>query len=223
MLQSTSPGPSVQPRSSGSVQKPSDNIPKLPSESGSLPQIEPGMARDWVMAGSAVIVDVREIDEHAREHIDGAVHMPLSTFQPGRLARSVDSGKVLILHCRGGSRSADACTRVLAEPELSGLRVFSMAGGLEAWKRAGLPVRIDARVSRLSVMRQVQLVVGAAVLLGAALTHFVHPAFIIMPAFFGAGLTFAGATGTCALATILGLLPWNRVPTASACTLGCRS
>jgi hypothetical protein len=38
----------------------------------------------------------------------------------------------------------------------------------------------------------------------------VHPALVAIPAFFGAGLTFAGATGTCALASVLGRMPWNR-------------
>jgi hypothetical protein len=45
---------------------------------------------------------------------------------------------------------------------------------------------------------------------GAALAWFVHPTFIAIPAFFGAGLTFAGVSGTCALASIIGKMPWNK-------------
>jgi hypothetical protein len=75
----------------------------------------------------------------------------------------------------------------------------------------------------MSIMRQVQLVVGVGVLIGAALAWWVHPGFVIIPAFLGAGLAFAGATGTCGLAAVLSRMPWNRgAPAAASCsTSGC--
>jgi hypothetical protein len=42
------------------------------------------------------------------------------------------------------------------------------------------------------------------------LAAFVSPWFLILPAFLGAGLTFAGLTGTCGMASALGMMPWNR-------------
>jgi CHASE2 domain-containing sensor protein len=72
-------------------------------------------------------------------------------------------------------------------------------------------VRLDTRVSGWSVMRQVQLTIGACVLAGSALAWFVDPRFVAVPAFFGAGLCFAGLTGTCGLAAVIGWMPWNRV------------
>jgi hypothetical protein len=39
----------------------------------------------------------------------------------------------------------------------------------------------------------------------------VSPWFLLISAFFGAGLTFAGATGTCGLALRLMEMPWNRL------------
>lgn len=90
-----------------------------------------------------------------------------------------------------------------------------LGGGIEAWKKAGLPTVVNTGVSRISVMRQVQLVIGVSVLVGSALAWFVDPRFVAIPAFFGAGLTFAGATGTCALASLIARLPWNRVATAA--------
>ena len=116
-----------------------------------------------------------------------------------------------MLHCKGGKRSADACrlSAGLTGPG-TGLTVVSLAGGIEAWKHDGLPVETDTRVSDISVMRQVQLIIGSFVLAGSALAWLVDPIFLGVPAFFGAGLFFAGATGTCALATLVGKLPWNR-------------
>jgi hypothetical protein len=116
-----------------------------------------------------------------------------------------------MLHCKSGKRSADAASACAD----SGIPVLVMLGGLEAWKAANLPTLINTSVTRINIMRQVQLVVGSLTLVGSALAWFVHPAFIALPAFLGAGLTFAGASGTCALATLLSFLPWNRAQSAS--------
>jgi hypothetical protein len=48
------------------------------------------------------------------------------------------------------------------------------------------------------------------VLTGVALGVLVNPWFLAVAAFFGAGLTFAGTTGTCGLALVLMKMPWNR-------------
>ena len=95
---------------------------------------------------------------------------------------------------------------------------------MNAWRRAGLPVREGRK--RLAIDRQVQLIVGLMVLTSTALGALVHPWFLAIAAFFGAGLTFAGATGTCALAMLLTKLPWNRPlappseSTGSVCAAG---
>ena len=48
------------------------------------------------------------------------------------------------------------------------------------------------------------------VLAGVALGSTVSTAFYIVAGFVGAGLMFAGLTGSCALARVLRLMPWNR-------------
>lgn len=162
--------------------------------------------------GEVALIDVREPDEHARERIIGARPLPLSRFNPAQAASFAQAGQSVAFHCRGGKRSLDAC-RLAAALADRGIPVLNMTGGIEAWKRDGLPVETDARVSRISVMRQVQLVIGASVLAGCALTWFVDARFVAIPAFFGAGLVFAGASGTCALASLIGAMPWNRAAT----------
>ena len=52
---------------------------------------------------------------------------------------------------------------------------------------------------RLAVDRQVQLIAGVMVVTGAIFGVLVSPWFLGLAAFFGAGLAFAGATGTCGL------------------------
>ena len=125
-----------------------------------------------------------------------------------------------MIQCKSGRRSADAC-RLAAPLAAAGLPVFSLAGGIDAWKKENLPVELNTNVSGISVMRQVQLLIGVSVLAGSALAWFVHPAFVGIPAFFGAGLTFAGATGTCALATVIGMMPWNKAAAGNgSCSAG---
>jgi Protein of unknown function (DUF2892) len=62
----------------------------------------------------------------------------------------------------------------------------------------------------LSLERQVRITVGSFVLLGVMLGWLVHPVFFGLSAFMGAGLIFAGVTDTCALAAVMGRMPWNQ-------------
>lgn len=183
----------------------------------------PTEVRAWLQAGECVLIDVREPDEHARERIAGSRLIPLSRFDPQQAAAMARPGQKIVLHCRSGRRSSDAC-RMAASLANTGNTVINMSGGIEAWKKEALPVEVNTRVAGISVMRQVQLVVGLCVLVGSALAWFVDPRLVAIPAFFGAGLTFAGATGTCALASVIGWMPWNRARGAGAtCAAGsCR-
>ncbi|WP_353203718.1 DUF2892 domain-containing protein [Sphingomonas sp.] len=64
------------------------------------------------------------------------------------------------------------------------------------------------------MMRQVQIVAGSLVLTGVVLGWLVSPYFFGVSAFVGAGLTFAGISGFCGMARLLGYLPWNRAVAA---------
>jgi rhodanese-related sulfurtransferase len=174
----------------------------------SLPTIDVVRAHRLLDEG-AILVDIREADERAREHVPGARHNPLS-----RLA-SVDAGgaKAVIFHCRSGARTAANAQRLAA---VANCAAYTLEGGLEAWKKAGLPVNVDAR-QPIEIMRQVQIAAGSLVLAGVALGIWVAPAFLALSAFVGAGLVFAGATGWCGMARLLAYMPWNRrVPKAVA-------
>lgn len=180
--------------------------------------ISPREAHDLLRQDAARLVDVREPDEYAAERIPGATLLPLSKFHPDSLTRF--AGKPILIHCRSGRRSADACRLALAgNPDLD---VRNVSGGILAWKEQGLPTVSGSGGGeqgggggggvRISVMRQVQIIIGLGVLLGAGLAWFKHPAWVLVDAFFGAGLVFAGATGTCGMAAVVAALPWNRTP-----------
>lgn len=55
-----------------------------------------------------------------------------------------------------------------------------------------------------------RIVAGAMVLTGVILGRFVHPAFLLISAFVGAGLIFAGITDWCGMGLLLAKMPWNQ-------------
>jgi rhodanese-related sulfurtransferase len=84
----------------------------------------------------AVLVDVREPGEFAAVRIAGAALYPISTFAL-RYA-DLPRDRPLLVMCAAGSRSLAATAHLLRNgwPD-----VVNVAGGIEAWQRAGLPVR----------------------------------------------------------------------------------
>ena len=170
-----------------------------------LHTITPEDAARLLREGGATLVDVREADEHARERIPGARNLPLSRLEEAELA--VHQGKPVLFHCRSGARTAGNADRLAAKAGLC--EAYVVEGGLDAWKRAGLPVAEDRR-QPIELMRQVQIAAGSMVVLGVLLGAFVTPGFYLLSGFVGAGLVFAGVTGTCGLARVLRMMPWNR-------------
>jgi sulfur dioxygenase len=152
------------------------------------------------------LLDVRSQLEFESERIDGARLIPLHQLDT-RLAEIPESADVVVV-CRTGVRATVAAEAL----GRAGRRARVLEGGMNAWRRAQLPIREGRK--RLAVDRQVQLIAGLMVLTSVGFGLTVSPWFLAVAAFFGAGLTFAGATGTCGLALVLMKMPWNR-PLAS--------
>jgi predicted branched-subunit amino acid permease len=74
----------------------------------------------------------------------------------------------------------------------------------------------------VSLERQVRIAAGTLVLVGAVLGWLVHPGFMGLSAFVGAGLVFAGVTDTCGMGMLLARMPWNQVrDSAGQCGAAC--
>lgn len=177
----------------------------------SLATLSPTEAKRLLDQG-AILVDIREADEHARENIPGARLVPLSQLEQTDLA--LPEGQRVIFHCKSGARTQGNATRLAAKAG-SACDAYILEGGLDAWKKAGLPVAFDRR-QPLELQRQVQIGAGSMAFLGTVLGLFVSPWFFVIPAFVGAGLTMAGITGFCGMARILKKAPWNRAAYAQS-------
>lgn len=169
----------------------------------SIRRITPEQAQNLLRSGAALI-DIRDADEHARERIPQARSAPLADI--GKTALPVGNASSVIFHCRSGNRTESHADRLGSS---SACETYLLDGGIDAWKKAGLPVLTDSR-QPLELMRQVQIAAGLLVLCGVLLGSTVSPLFYALSGCVGAGLMFAGATGTCAMARLLKMMPWNR-------------
>lgn len=86
----------------------------------------------------AVLLDVREDDEWAAGHIEGALHVPMNTI-PQRLASEPgifhpEGGLVIV--CKVGGRSA----QVTAWLQMQGVDALNLEGGVIQWMAVGRPL-----------------------------------------------------------------------------------
>ena len=112
---------------------------------GTLHELEAHQVHELLKSRQAVLIDVREPGEFEAERIPGALLFPLSGFDPHSLP--LEGQKRIVFQRGTGRRSAQAARLVLA----SGLaEATHLAGGIAAWKRAGLAVtRYDPATGRL--------------------------------------------------------------------------
>lgn len=153
--------------------------------------------------GGIKLIDVREPAEHRCECIAGSACASLSSVEGSDLSNV----KKVVVFCKAGGRSAEAAKKLLEKnPELE---VYSLEGGIEAWKEAGFDVeRLGGSVIPLD--RQVLIAAGLFTFIGTILGHTASSNFYIVPAFMGLGLMFAGVTGICTLSKVLAKMPWNQ-------------
>jgi rhodanese-related sulfurtransferase len=168
--------------------------------------ISPQQLAERCKSGKIDLLDVRTPVEFREVHAAEARNVPLDRLDPATVMQYRNGNNVepLYLICRSGSRGQQACEKFLA----AGFKnVVNVEGGTLAWAECGLPVVRGKKA--ISLERQVRIAAGSLVLLGAALS-FVHPAFVGLSAFVGAGLVFAGITDTCGMGMILARMPWNQ-------------
>lgn len=168
----------------------------------SVTMISPRELAALQQQGAAVdLIDVRTPAEFAAVHADGARNVPLDTVGMDCLT----AGRRPYVICHSGKRAQQACEKLLAA---GCAEVVCVEGGTQAWSAANLPV-VRGK-GAISLERQVRIIAGLLVLLGVVLSRLHHPGWVLLSGFVGAGLTFAGVTDTCMMASLLAKMPWNR-------------
>jgi rhodanese-related sulfurtransferase len=182
----------------------------------SVSTINPQSLAELCRSGKKLdLIDVRTPMEYQELHVTIAKNVPLDKLDPAAVMQARNSSKdePLYLICRSGSRGRQACEKFLAAGFTN---VINVEGGTLACVEGGLPVVRGKKM--ISLERQVRIAAGLLVLIGALLGWLVHPVFIGLAAFVGAGLVFAGVTDTCGMGLMLARMPWNQVKgTGGAC------
>lgn len=142
--------------------------------------------------------------EYKEKHIRGVRSVPLDELD--KHLEEFKDKKTIYVHCRSGARGRKAI-EVL---ESLGVKaeLVNVEGGILAWDQAGFGT--DSVSNKIPLMRQVFLSAGILVLSGYIASLFIHPQFILLSAFVGAGLTVSGLTGWCGMAILLSKMPWNK-------------
>ncbi|MSR18171.1 MAG: rhodanese-like domain-containing protein [Phycisphaerales bacterium] len=125
-------------------------MPEPAKSTTSFSELECSDAALLLSSGGAILIDVRNPDEHAASRISGSLLMPLpslearAVFALARKGRGVgdssasESPTRVVVHCRSGVRSATACAQLTAAGA-SDCIFINLKGGILAWTAAGLP------------------------------------------------------------------------------------
>ncbi|QCE34747.1 DUF2892 domain-containing protein [Acetobacteraceae bacterium] len=148
------------------------------------------------------VVDIRDAIEFDGEHIARALNIPTEN-----LSWSEFQGRPVLFYCQTGKRTKiNSAVLALISPY-----GYVLEGGLDAWKKAKLPV-IKGGNRQSSVMRQIYVMSGALVFIGSLLGGVKSRKFFLLPALIGAGMFGTGVTGKCGLTHFLMKMSWNRPP-----------
>ena len=84
-----------------------------------------------------LLIDVREDNEFAQDHLPGAVHMGRGVIERDVEAKVPDLETEMVLYCGGGFRSALAADNL---QKMGYTNVISMDGGIREWRQKGYPL-----------------------------------------------------------------------------------
>jgi rhodanese-related sulfurtransferase len=97
-------------------------------------QLSVEQVKDLLDRGEIALLDVREADEWAEAHIEGATRIPLGDLD--WRFEELDPAKQWVAYCHVGARSAQAAYFL----QDTGLNVANMVGGIAAWERHRYPL-----------------------------------------------------------------------------------
>lgn len=170
--------------------------------------INPSELAARIQAGEKIdLIDVRTPAEFQAVHSVYANNLPLSDLNAAEYLKSRPrADQPLYVICQSGTRGRKACEALQA----AGCQnVINVEGGTTAWVAAGLPVVRGRQV--ISLERQVRITAGSLIVASVLAGWFVHPYWLGIAAFVGAGLMVAGVTDKCGMAMLLAHMPWNQV------------
>ena len=116
---------------------------------GNIIDLTPDEVSNLLSSSECLLIDVREPGEFEAERIPGAMLFPLSAFDPKFVP--FEGERRIVFHCGTGKRSYDA---VMRAGETAQGDISHLAGGIKAWKDAGLEtISFDPETGKWRRMR----------------------------------------------------------------------
>lgn len=150
------------------------------------------------------IIDVRTGGEFESMHIPGSFNIPLDTLDE-HVQDLADLEHPIVLVCQSGARASKAHGALTGAGKQ---RLHLLEGGIAAWEAGGGEL-VRGSTEKWAMDRQVRLVAGSLVLTGV-LASVVVPKAKWLAGGVAGGLVFSAVSNTCAMASVLGKLPYNR-------------
>ena len=94
-----------------------------------VPQLDPGQVDQHIATG-AVVIDVRDPDEHAKANVPGAVNISMDALAAKIASTVPDKDAPIVCYCNGGNRGSLAAAQL---QDLGYTNVSSIAGGLKGY------------------------------------------------------------------------------------------
>ena len=94
-------------------------------------------AKKDIESGNPVVLDVREPDEFKKGHVPKAVNIPRGLLEFQVEKAIPDKNAYIIAYCKTGGRSCLAAETLM---KMGYKNAVSLAGGWEAWFKAGYPI-----------------------------------------------------------------------------------
>jgi rhodanese-related sulfurtransferase len=105
---------------------------------GAVPEVTgPALAESLRGGAGPVLLDVRSPPEFAAGHLDGAINVPVTSLARALPGLALQPGRPVVAICLTAHRSIPA-VRLLRR---QGFDARQLAGGMRAWRSAGLPER----------------------------------------------------------------------------------
>ncbi|UIJ33753.1 rhodanese-like domain-containing protein [Allobranchiibius sp. GilTou73] len=164
------------------------------------PTLTPHQLHDM---GPVRMLDVRTPGEFETVHINEAANIPLHEIDRYTEQLVATHPHPLVVVCQSGNRAHKAAQTLI---DHGATNVHVLDGGMAAWTAERRPA-VTGR-QRWAMERQVRLVAGSIVLVSLMASRRV-PRSRYIAAGIGAGLSFSAMTNTCAMANVLGRLPYN--------------
>ena len=100
-------------------------------------ELTPGALVQMINRGSPLVIDLSAIGDYEKGHITGSKHVAPSQFDPENKELAKAKELQVVTVCRNGMESGKAARRLV---KAGFVDVATLAGGLEAWRRADLPL-----------------------------------------------------------------------------------